>query len=446
MKILLVTHFFPPGHLGGTEILTFDLAKQLQAKGHEVLVLCGEGWDSAPDYKIQPVDEIYQGISVQRLHFNWTKAPDVFRFLYNNPEVFHHISELIEQFKPDILHITSCYTLSASIIDAAKKKSVPVLLSATDFWFLCARNTLLRTDDSLCPGPEDPWECAQCLMESTKFYQWSKNLLPQNLQLSLLKTTGKIPAITNQPGFRGMLGNWEERFEFLEKMLDKVDRIITANHFLRDKFIEFGVEPEKISFSSYGLDTSWARGFETKTPSNHLRLGFIGQILPFKGPQLLLKAIKAIPDENRIQVKIFGNLEKTPGFGEKLRQMAGNDPRIAFLGTFDNNLMGEVLSEIDYLVVPSTWYDFPLVIPSALATKTPVIGTNIPGINEQIQHNVNGFLFERYNWQALTNLILDIQENPSVTKQLRENIKPIKTTEEMAQEYINLYHSINDHL
>jgi len=66
MRILLVTHFFPPNHLGGTEVLTQGLAQALQAKGHTVQVICAEAWETAPSYTIQYTDDIVQGIPVRR--------------------------------------------------------------------------------------------------------------------------------------------------------------------------------------------------------------------------------------------------------------------------------------------------------------------------------------------------------------------------------------------
>jgi glycosyltransferase involved in cell wall biosynthesis len=441
MQVLLITHFFPPGHLGGTEILTLGLAKSLQAAGHSVQVVCCEDWATAPSYKIEHTDDIFQGVPVWRLHFNWTKAPDVFRYLYNNPEVEEHLVGFLGQIQPDVVHITSCYSLSASVISAAHRLAIPIVLTATDFWFLCARNTLLRGDDSLCSGPENPWKCARCLVENAKIYRWSRKILPEGTLATFLLALGRYPYLARRRGLRGMLGNWEERMSFLSQSLDKAGRIITASRFLKDLFVNYGVAPGKIDYSAYGLDTSWVKGHETKTPSAPLRIGFIGQILPFKGPDLLLRALTNLRPDLPIQVKIYGDLAKTPDYGKRLEELAAGDPRVSFLGTFANGRMGEVLSEIDVLAVPSTWYDFPLVIPSALATKTPVLATNLPGMNELIHHNRNGLLFERYDWLGMAKQIQRLFDEPSLLGELRSRIAPVKTLAQMADEYLAIYAS-----
>lgn len=439
MRILLATHFFPPGHLGGTEVLTLGLAQSLQATGHTVYVICAEDWSTAPSHEIRATDEVYQGVPVCRLRFNWTKGPDVFRYLYNNPEVAQHFTHFCAQVRPDVVHITSCYSLSASIITAARALGLPTVLSATDFWMLCARNTLLKSDGTLCAGPEDPWQCARCMLADAKVYRWPRAVLPEEAVKSVLLAAGRHPWLTRQRGVRGMLGNWEQRLSFLAAARQNVDHIVTASRFLKALFVKYGVPAERIEVSAYGLDTAWAQGYETKTSSDKLRIGFIGQILPIKGPDLLLRALAHLGPEAPVHIKIYGDLDKTPEYGQSLKELAGSDLRVSFLGTFDNSRMGEVLSGIDVLAVPSTWYDFPLVIPSALATQTPVVATNLPGMNEIIEHGRNGLLFERFDSHALARQIRRLIDEPSALLRLKAGISPVKTEAQMAAEYVGIY-------
>ena len=174
-------------------------------------VVCAEEWEEAPGHRIRATAEVVDGVAVHRLRFNWKKAPDVFRYLYDNPEVERWVFDHLGRLRPDVVHITSCGTLSASVIAAARRRGVPVLLTATDFWFLCARNTLLQPDGALCSGPETPWKCAQCLLADAKAYRWPRKLLPETAVASMLQAAARFPAVTNRPGFRGMLGDWQDR-------------------------------------------------------------------------------------------------------------------------------------------------------------------------------------------------------------------------------------------
>jgi hypothetical protein len=170
MRILLVSHFIPDVLVGGTEVLTFSLARELQSIGHEVAIVCNADWDSASGWAITRTDDVVQGIPIIRWHFGWTKAPQIFRYLYDNPVVADSLVALCSELKPDIAHVTSCYTLSASVFGALERAGVPFVFTATDFWMLCARNTLLHPDGSLCSGPECGLKCAQCMLATNKSY------------------------------------------------------------------------------------------------------------------------------------------------------------------------------------------------------------------------------------------------------------------------------------
>jgi glycosyltransferase involved in cell wall biosynthesis len=329
--------------------------------------------------------------------------------------------------------------LSASVINAVAHANIPMILTATDFWFLCSRNTLLQSDGTLCTGPENAWKCAKCKLADAKVYRWPNAILPESIVSKLLLSVGKVPAITRQRGLRGMHGDWDQRHEFLMKALGKVDQIVTASHLVESYFIQYGVPAEKIVFSRYGFDTSWAERHQEKTPSDVLRLGFIGNILSIKGPDILLKAVKALDSDLPLRLKIYGNLEKVPEYGQQLRDIAGVDDRITFEGTFPYHDIGKVLENINVLVVPSIWYDFPLIIPSALATKTPVIATDMPGMNELIRHEVDGLLFARYDVQGLTHQINRLFAEPELLQTLRAGIQPVKTVETMTEEYLARY-------
>ena len=94
-------------------------------------------------------------------------------------------------------------------------------------------------------------------------------------------------------------------------------------------------------------------------------------------------------------------------------------------------------------MVPPIWYDnAPQVVFEALATKTPVIGSNIGGIPDFIKDGKNGFLFEAGNVEELKNKMAIIMENPSLINELRSEIQPMKTMEFHAKEMIDLYRAV----
>jgi len=65
---------------------------------------------------------------------------------------------------------------------------------------------------------------------------------------------------------------------------------------------------------------------------------------------------------------------------------------VHFAGKLPNSRIKEVLSHTDVLVVPSVWFEnSPVVILEALASGTPVLGSDIGGIPEFVENGITGF-------------------------------------------------------
>ncbi len=123
-----------------------------------------------------------------------------------------------------------------------------------------------------------------------------------------------------------------------------------------------------------------------------------------------------------------------------LRDITGEEKRIEFCGHFKNELIGEVLSKIDVLIVPSVWYEnTPLVIYSAFASGTPVIATNLGGMSEVVHDGVNGLLFEKGDSAGLGKLLDMIVNDRSLLDKLAKNIVPPASISEYADAVENVY-------
>ena len=73
---------------------------------------------------------------------------------------------------------------------------------------------------------------------------------------------------------------------------------------------------------------------------------------------------------DQFQVVIYGNVDKVPEYGAQLRALAAELPNLTFGGTYAHEQSAAIFAGLDVLVVPSLWYDFPLIIYEAFATNT----------------------------------------------------------------------------
>ena len=126
-----------------------------------------------------------------------------------------------------------------------------------------------------------------------------------------------------------------------------------------------------------------------------------------------------------------------------MRKVVGNDDQIAFVGTFSNEQVLKVHSELDVLVVPSLWHEnSPNVILEAFAAGTPVIASNQGGLAELVKHEVNGLLFRTGDAADLARQLQRIVDQPALLESLHNGIPPVKTVQEEMKELLQIYRSI----
>jgi glycosyltransferase involved in cell wall biosynthesis len=442
MKILFATHFFPPGHAGGTESYTLGLARTLQRMGHEPSIICAEDWGEGSDWQPRHRETTFANLPVRRLSWNWQLAPDPFVYLYDNPATERHLASYLADLSPDVMHVTSCYSLSASIIRAAHRHGVPIILTLTDFWFISPRQTLSRPDRSLCAGPDSALTCARCLVGDSRLYRLLSHVVPGTVAGSALAALPRWPRIARSRGIRGYVGDVATRATRLRAIFDQVDQAIAPSHALKDIFVKNGYPAERLLVSAYGLDAGWAAHVRDREPKSPLCVGYVGQIEPTKGVDILVQAFRSVPRRDW-RLVIHGGLEKNPSFTERVRALAAGDARIQFRGQFDREHLADVLSDLDVVVVPSTWFEnAPVVISEAFAARKPVIATDLPGMTELVEHEVNGLVFGRGDVAGLASALERVAADPDLRRRLTRGIQPVKTIEDEAQGLIRLYASL----
>jgi glycosyltransferase involved in cell wall biosynthesis len=409
-----------------------------------VQVLCGGDWEVGSRHWNGYSDEFYHGVNVRRLNLNWTLAPHPFRYLYDNPITATYLADFLREERPDLVHVTSCDTLSASVLRVIKEAGLPLILSLTDFWFLCPRWNLLRSDGENCNGITTPWDCLKCNLHGGKIYRWSSSILPESFVAPLLSSASKYPLLARQRGLRGLAGDMAERKAYLRSALALPDVRITASTFVREVLLANGIEVP-IIVRPYGHDLSWLDRYTGKTDSQSIRFGFIGQISYSKGIHLLLQAMRSLSDdsfESAVQCLIYGSLEHDLGYSAYLFELASDSQNMRFCGTYVHSDSARVFADLDVLVVPSLWFDFPLVIYEAFATGTPVITADLGSMAEAVKHDVNGLLFTRGDYEHLTRQMRRLLEEPGLLSKLQFGIKPVKSIQEEVDELETTYYQL----
>lgn len=462
-KVLFTVHKFFPEHRAGTEVLTLKVAQELQRRGYQVAVLTANPPDTDARRKenssVGPELSIYdyEGICVYSLNEEARLKDNRFSNEHYHPYLKKHYQQIFDSFAPGMVHCFHLQNLSASLIEEATIRNIPIIYSATDFWLICPIVQLRRPDGSNCNGPAPAAvNCLTCYTPKllpvksellTAFADkyaksWHQiNSLPQSLNRLATEAIYSTYVAKKLPA---AIKATMERPAILKYFANKLSAITVPTKLMQELFLSNGLDPELIHHIPYGIDSEPLKKGQDKRPSNELRIAFIGTLFEHKGPDLLIKAFLQLPPQSKASLQIFGDQDQFPEYSNYLRELASNNSalskKITFAGTFPNTQIGEIFRNIDVLVVPSRWYEnTPLVIQSALAAKTPVVATNLGGMSELIKHETNGLLFEPDNYQSLHDQLFRLLEDKSLLGRLINNIVPQNTVSEMVDQLESIY-------
>lgn len=168
----------------------------------------------------------------------------------------------------------------------------------------------------------------------------------------------------------------------------------------------------------------------------------VGRLDPVKGQEHLLK-ISEILKEKREGFKVL-----LAGDGvnrKKLEDYAREkDLPVEFLGHI--NAIDEVYSISDIIVNTSNSEALSFAALEGFSHKKPVVAFNIDGINEVINHGVDGYLVEFMDYEDFSEKLLELMENKELRTTLGENgyekVKKKFTVKEMVKQIEKIYGGI----
>jgi glycosyltransferase involved in cell wall biosynthesis len=114
------------------------------------------------------------------------------------------------------------------------------------------------------------------------------------------------------------------------------------------------------------------------------RFCFVGRLTPEKNIDALIAATAGLDAE--LQIVGQGPLES------KLKQLAAGNANIIFTSRIPNEELPGLFARCTGFVLPSFYEGHPKAMIEAMACGMPVIGSDVPGINDVITHGVTGLL------------------------------------------------------
>jgi radical SAM superfamily enzyme YgiQ (UPF0313 family)/glycosyltransferase involved in cell wall biosynthesis len=408
MKILLINNFYYDR--GGDCAYLFSLKDLLEKKGHKVIVFSM--------YHPKNFSNEYSDFFVSYIDYNeelnkitLTSMFKVLKRTIYSREAKIKIEKLIQQERPDIAHLQNIHHhVTPSIFYVFKKHGIPIVWTLHDYINICPNLSFLSKNKI----------CEKC--KKKKFF-WP--VILRCKKNSLLASTMTVI---------------ETLMHRILRVHDLVDILIAPSEFVKNKFLEYGFDRNKIiHLPSFTEDINV--GDEEPMGDYYL---YVGRISEEKGLKTLIDAAVKV---NSYKLKIIGE-------GPILKQMIAyakskdNNNLIEFLGHKSRNDVIEALRNCRFLVIPSEWYEVTgQVILEAFACGRPVIGSRIGGIPEFIIDNENGLTFEAGNSDDLSSKIEYLLKNPDeilkMGKAGKSFIKQKLSAEKHYEELMKIYQRIS---
>lgn len=344
MKIALVTETFLPSTDGVVTRLTKALEYMI-GLGHEFIIIC-------PD--IEGIEKEYMGMKVYPM-----KSITFFFYphrAWGIPNI--KVKDILEDFKPDLVHAANPISLASSGVFYAKKLGIPLI---------CSFHT------------NTPKYLDHYHFSFFKEHLWS--------YLRDLHNSAKMNLVTSQAMYDLLEEKKIENLRVLPKGVDIINR--------HPKFY-----------------SKKMRDRLTNGEINKKLLIFVGRLAPEKE----IESLKELMDKKKdIRLAIIGDGPSR----EELEDLF-KDTNTVFTGFLKGEELSQAYASADGFLFPSVSETLGLVITESMASHTPVIAAYSEPTVEQIKDRENGLIYQRNSIESLEACI-DSLDDKKLYKKLMIN-------------------------
>jgi len=394
MKILYINALYAPDIAGGAEISLKLIVEGMQAKGHDVSVLCLVPETGLRSDRVDGVRVYRAGLRNSYWPFTKERPGKLSRLGWHvrdryNRSMQVYVREVLQLERPDVV---SCHNLvgwSIAVWDEIRRAGIPIVQVLHDMYLLSPNSTLFRKGQ---PAPrQDPMS-------------WL-------LRLGYRRQSRKVAAAV------GISNSILERFVAHGYFAD-VPRYVIHN----------------------ARDIPAVGGPRMRRPGQPLAIGYIGTLSAVKGVEWLITQFRASGIEGSLRIAGRGRAEDEQYF----RGLARGDSRILFVGYVNPP---DFYRDIDVLVVPSLWEEpLGMVAVEGLANNLPVIASNRGGLRETVVDGKNGILCNPDEPDSLGHAIRalgqDVERYNRLAEAARASVGEYLHVERMVSEYENVLRAV----
>ena len=395
---------------GGAERFFFELAKLLEEKGHQVIPFSMKHKNNfKSDYEKYFVSEV----QTEKVSISLQGLRTVGRFFWSF-EAQRKLKKIVKNEKPELAILHNIYhQISPSILPILKKYNIPIILIAHDYGLLSANYNMFvkgMVYDKICGSG-----FLNCLKDKCVKDSWLASLVCG-------------------------LETWFHH-QVLDVYKKNIDRVIAPSKFMREMFIKADWRREKLAYLPYFIKQPTFNNQQLTKKGEYIL--YFGRLSQEKGVDVLIKAMKNLPD---INLKIVGS---GPEESKVKKQIINNKiDNIEMLGYKAGKELERVIAGSQFVIVPSVWYEnCPMSVLEAYSLGVPALVSNIGGLPEMIPSQDKNFMFQPANEKDLQDKIRFLWNNQEILnragKRVKEFVQENNNPEKYYEKLMGIYKNIS---
>ena len=413
-KVLFVCHNHPRIRPGGAEGYALDLYEAIRDAGEfEAVFLARTGaptplQQGARQHPGTPVSSVTDDPNQYLIYTNIAAFDYLFQRSADKETITRDYADFLRAQQPDIVHFQHNYLIGYDFLRVTKNvlPDVPIVYMLHEYLAICHHDgQLIRTRNNEICREQSPRRCHECF----------PHIAPRQFFL---------------------------RTRYIQSHLELVDVFIAPSEYVRDRYVDWGIPAEKIQVEPVALPPLDPPPEQPREKRN--RFVFSGQFTPYKGTDVLLKAMALLGDDFDGHLWLYGaNIENyVPETQARFRELLDAVAEtVTFAGPYDRaRELTKIMMGADYVVVPSIWWETgPLTVMEAFQHGRPVICSDIGGMSEKVTDGVNGLHFLTGDPEDLAAVMKRAVETPGLWDQLRAGIPPVPQMHDHAEVVSDIY-------
>ncbi|RPI69064.1 MAG: N-acetyl-alpha-D-glucosaminyl L-malate synthase BshA [Ignavibacteriae bacterium] len=247
------------------------------------------------------------------------------------------------------------------------------------------------------------------------------------LAREILEPTRPLKLITTLHGTDITLVGLEPTFHPLVRFsLERSDRVTAVSRFLQERTLQNFGEELPITVIPNFVDTNYYKRQDCTDLAKHIKpndekvLLHVSNFRPVKRVQDCVRILAEVRKTVPARLVFVGDGPERSETERLCRELGVSD-HVTFLGK--QSALPEILSVADVFLLPSQQESFGLSALEAMACGVPVIGTNIGGIGEVVEHGESGYLAELGDIKRMAKYCTDLLTNDKKLSSFRESAR-----------------------